>query len=212
MNRELRITGIGTLDIKPDLCTIYFPVDIRRKTYAESVSTLNNTIMLLKNILTQIKVDSKKLKTLDFGVKRATRWDPESRIDVFDGFEATQHVKIDFPAGDKIISKFLNTIVENTSGINFSISFTVKDPQKYESELIKKAIQNAKENANNISKESGVKLKEIKHIDYSFSEVRFATERYSYDYDFTLADSKIAEIEPVNISGSKSITMVWEID
>ncbi|MCD6337575.1 MAG: SIMPL domain-containing protein [Candidatus Marinimicrobia bacterium] len=212
MQHELKITGTGTLEMKPDLCTIYFPVSITRRYYELAVNDLNDNIKSIKKILELVKINKEELKTIDFSVEKDTRWDSANGKYVFNGFKAQHKVKVDFPVGSKLIAEFLGMLVENTEDMDFEVSFSVKNPKIHESELIKRAISNAKKSAEIIALESGVKLKEIVKIDYYFSEVVFSRQKYTVNYDMCVNESTFPDFEPNGISGSKSITMVWAIE
>lgn len=100
--------------------------------------------------------------------------------------------------------------------LEFSIEYTVADPEAAKNELLGEAIKDSMAKANVLATAANVKLGNIVNIDYSWGEVDFvsrpleelslrccedACEPASYNMD----------IEPDDIDMADTVTVVWNI-
>lgn len=124
-------------------------------------------------------------------------------------------LKVEFESDQKRLGKILSGLAACWLDPKFRISYTVKDPEAVKNELLGKAVQDAMKKADALSNAAGLKLGEIQNIDYSWGEIQFETRPMldalsaptmgegggSYDLD----------IEPDDIDGQDTVTVVWEI-
>ena len=134
----------------------------------------------------------------------------------FIGYQYTHVLKVEFDSDNDRLGKILYALTNCTVSPKFRISYTVKDTTAAKNQLLEKAIADAKEKAAVLAHASGVALKDIQSIDYSWGEIDFeyspmsteigerclrVLETPSYDLD----------IEPDDIKVSDTATVVWEI-
>ena len=100
----------------------------------------------------------------------------------------------------------------------FSIEYTVADPEASKNELLGNAVKDSMKKASVLADASDVKLGEIINIDYSWGEIDFVSkplqemslrccepdESYSSSYDM--------DIEPDDIDITDTVTVIWEIN
>ncbi len=99
----------------------------------------------------------------------------------------------------------------------FSIQFTVSDPESAKNELLGKAIEDSKEKASVLSRSAGVELGDIQLIDYSWGELDI----YTRPMDEVKCLSKIEldadcddigfDIEADDIDITDTVTVVWAL-
>ena len=95
----------------------------------------------------------------------------------------------------------------------FGISFFVKDTETAKNRLLGNAVRDAKVKAVVLAEASGVKLGDIRNIDYSWGEIRFESDRmpiagelgYKEETRFDI------DIDPDDIAVSDTVTVEWEI-
>ena len=98
----------------------------------------------------------------------------------------------------------------------FRISFILSDPEEAKNELLGKAVTDAKEKAEVLSRAAGLRLGEIQSIDYSWGRIDFEFSDVNYclsPADRTLEDSRAMDIDidPDDIQVSDTVTVIWEI-
>ena len=116
------------------------------------------------------------------------------------------------------LKKILYALANSDVKPEFRISYTIKDEESAKSELLGKAITDAKEKATVLSKKTSVTLKDIQNIYYSWGKIDFEIHPMSKVLlsedcllSEILSDSYELEIEPDDIEVSDTVTVVWEI-
>lgn len=135
----------------------------------------------------------------------------------FVGYKYRHILKIEFPSDNKRLGNILNLIVNNAVvRPEFRFSFFVKDVEVSKNELLAKAVSDAKEKAEVLSKAAGVNLKEIASIDYSWGEIDFEVRPVENYKMMALPDeaedSYEMDIEPDDIDMSDTVTVVWNVE
>jgi uncharacterized protein len=212
MNRILRITGTGKISVTPDLANISFPVSTTKKNYKSAILSLNEKVNLLRDIVSKNGIDKNLVKTSDYNVHRETRYNEDTEEYDFVGFKASHSMSLELPLDNKLLNSLLMEIAESFRELDFSLRFTAKETEEHKQQLMESAIQNARASAEIIAKASGVELKEILHIDFSFSEHHI---RHDYHMDASsmmIESNAMSEITPEDIDEEKNITVTWRIE
>ncbi len=211
--RTLNITGKGKVSVKPDLIILSFQINLIEKDYDTAVNKLNERVESLRNVIVRNGVPKDNIKTKIFSVDTETEWDKKKESRIFVGFRARHDLELEIPFDNALTNAIIRGIAKLNENIEFRISFGVKDTDKYQSQLIENAIENALAHAKTITKATGVKLKEILNINFSFSEISFRS------YDDTCSDSisldcnaSMPDLNPSDIKADKTITITWAIE
>ena len=215
----LRVTGKGRLSLKPDTIVVSFKSSAVYTDYAETIAMASKATKDLKAVIAKAGVDSELLKTtnLDVSPEYDTWYDDNNhRHEKFIGYKYTHNSKIKIDNDNKILGKLLYEVSTSPLDVNFDISYTVKDIEKAKNDLLREAVKDAKMKAEVLSDVAGVKLKEIKSIDYSWDEL----EIYSHPLRLEACEYRSAEpsdsldidINAEDIEISDTVSIVWEID
>ena len=215
-NRTIVITGTSTLNVKTDYVKIKFDIDKKDLSYEKTLLLLTEQIDAITKIVLKNGFTKNDLKTTDFNVEKDTKYDNKSKEYHFVGYMARETLNLSFPIDNKKINSILHDVCAEIKDVDFNISFYCYNPNKYENELIKLTVEDAKQKALLITDTIGVKLKQIERIDYSFSEVHIDN---SLEYDLApeiccqeTTIGVIPDMEPEDTKLNKSITIVWEIE
>ena len=215
MERQLQITGKGKLAIAPDIIIISFNAEAHEWEYEKTISSLNNKVEELRTTIENEGVARKSLKTKDFSIRKETTWNKKTEKYEFNGFKASHSLELELPIEKNIINSLLGQIAKNLDSLDFGITFGVKEAEKHQQQLILRAIDKAKENASLISVATGVELKEILNIDYSFREITIRSEQYNYPMyksDMLMETANATpDFEPDDIDVTETITVTWRI-
>ena len=100
----------------------------------------------------------------------------------------------------------------------FTIQYTIADPEAAKNELLAKAVEDSKAKAKVLSSAAGVKIKEIVTIDYSWGEMEIvsAPMRAMALRECKMADTAAngidIDIEADDIDVTDTVTIVWGIE
>jgi len=213
MERKLNITGNAKISAKPDIVILSFTIFGHEWEYNKSLNTLDEKVSTLSNLIVKNELKKTDLKTKAFNVKREISYDKELKKHKFNGYKATHKMELTLPIDKELLNSILNDIGKSSSNIDFEIGFGVKDSAQYEKELIKLAIEHGTESARVICESSGVELKEIINIDYSFADFYIRSKMgwmsNSETDDFS---AMTIELEPDTIDINDNIKITWRID
>lgn len=218
--RIIRVTGKGTIKVKPDITRITMTLEGCYPEYEEALRCAAEDTEALKDILENQGFERSEAKTLSFHVNtkhESYQEKDKSWKQRFLGYEFQHILKVELDSDNKRLGRILYALA-NAVKIRpeFCLSYSVKDREASKNELLGKAVEDARKKAAVLTQAAGVFLKEIQSIDYSWEEINFecrpmranmlmekscAAEEGSYEMD----------IEPDEIQASDTVTVVWEI-
>lgn len=223
MERTIRITGKGNLAVKPDTVRLIMTLEGIQKEYDDTVKASAEMTESLKDTFVKLGFLRDSVKTLYFNVQaeyESYQAKDKSWKRRFEGYKFIHRVKVEFPSDNKMLGKVLYAVGHSPLQPEFSIEYTVKNPEKSKNELLTNAIKDAKEKAEVLTKAAEISLGNIITIDYSWAEIDFVSrpmnrmaleerclaapmmeEEPGYDID----------IDPDDIEVSDNVTVIWEI-
>ncbi len=217
MMKTITVKGIGNVSVKPDWIIVSMKLETEDKEYDKTTELAAERITLINESLAKIGFESNSVKTTDFNVRtnyESVKDKNGNYKSVFKGYVCNHRLKVEFDFDTKRLAQVLSAISECLAKPEFSISFTVKDPSTVSSELLQSAARNAKEKAEILCSASGVKLGELKSIDYSWGEINLYSDTNYEVGDCLMAKSACLsniDIQPDDIKTSDTATFVWEI-
>lgn len=216
--RTIRVTGKGKISVKPDMTRLTITLEGLSKDYGETLKRSSKDTETLKDMMADFGFKRSDLKTLHFNVNteyQSYRYKDEYR-NRFAGYRFNHVLKLEFVSDNDRLGKIVYALANSDIHPEFHISYTVKDPEAAKNELLGRAVKDAKAKAAVLADASGVKLKEIQTVDYSWGELDFEVHPMS---DMMLRTEKCMvtgtsydmDIEPDDIEVSDTVTVVWEI-
>ncbi len=205
--KQLRVQGRGHVTAEPDIVIISFSVSGRAMDYEAALKNLHNRVNNLRENLSASGLDKSDLKTTDFNV--AVETDYKDGRSIFRGYRANHRLIIELPIQRELLNSVLANIGEGYSGAQIKLDFSVKDKEALREKVLILAVKNARKNAEILASAAGVKLGEIKEVNYHWSEVRFYHRKAEMICES--ASEYSADIEPEEISASDNVTIIYEI-
>jgi uncharacterized protein len=161
--RVIEVTGEGEVFARPDLAVVSFSVENEEK---EAEQVLLKNAEKVNSVIAYFKengIEEKDIKTTTFNLYPRYEYygdssylKPEERR-VLVGYEAVQTVEVKIREMDKI-GEFLEGGVVSGANRVHGISFTVENEKELTKEAREIAIKEAKEEAETLSKQLGVRL------------------------------------------------------
>ena len=216
MNRVIRITGTGNIKVKPDMTRVTMTISDIDKQYEKALTVSAQNSESLRKIVSELGFSASDLKTVSFDVKvenTSYRDRNDNWRERFAGYRVNHCLKIEFESDNTVLGKLLGAVAGCNAKPQINISFFVKDTEGAKNMLLGNAIRDAKQKASVLAEASGVVLKEIQSIDYSWGEFRFESrpEMIGMEPEGVLEDLRM-DIEPDDIDATDNVTVVWAIE
>jgi Uncharacterized conserved protein len=213
-DRTIIVKGMGNVRVNPDLIIITMNLTSTRFDYSQALERSAIKLESLRTALISIGYEGKSLKTLDFKIKAEYDSYKDSTGNwkqKFTGYSCSHDLKLEFDFDMRRLDETLNAISSSVSPSDLQISFSVKDKNAVQTDLLESAVSNATDKAIILAKASGVTLGAIRHIDYSWSELRLYSNTLYEKKEFLECRHASLEIEPEEIEAKDTVTMIWEI-
>ncbi|HCA29881.1 MAG TPA: SIMPL domain-containing protein [Ruminococcaceae bacterium] len=214
--RTLTVKGIGNLKTAPDLVIITMNLTTTTPDYERTTECATLDIESIRKAIISVGYDKQALKTTDFKIKAeyesvkdaAGNWKRK-----FEGYSCIHHLKLEFDLDMKRLGETILAIAQCGANPEFDINFSIKDKAAVQAELLEKAVANATEKAAILAKASGVSLGAVKHIDYSWGELRLYSNTRFVESAIMEAPAAFGmEIEPEDVEVNDTVTVIWGIE
>ncbi|MGI6123322.1 MAG: SIMPL domain-containing protein [Acetivibrionales bacterium] len=214
--RTLTVKGIGNVKTAPDLVIIAMNLTTTTPDYTKTTECAALDVEAIRKAIVSTGHDRQALKTTDFNIKTeyesvkdaAGNWKQK-----FKGYSCIHHLKLEFDLDIKRLGETLTAISKSGANPEFEINFSIKDKAAVQAELLENAVTNATEKATVLAKASGVSLGAVKHIEYSWGELRLYSNTRFAEIGVLETPAAIGiEIEPEDVEANDSVTVVWEIE
>ncbi len=216
MEKTIRVTGKGKISVTPDTIRLLITQSSVESTYEGAIRESAERKKGLNEVLVALSFKKEDLKTLRYNVN--TEYEEYQARDKswkrrLEGYRYTHRMKLEFPKDNAMLGKLLGAISKITGEPEFSLEYTIADPEAAKNELLAKAVEDSKAKASVLTSAAGVELGDILTIDYSWGEVDFISRPtggvmlYEEEYD----GSCDIDIEVDDINVTDTVTVVWAI-
>ena len=216
--RIIRVKGRGNISVTPDTILLGIRLEGLRKDCESAMNLSAEQTRDTQEALKPLGFEQSDLKTLSFDIESKYRTTRDNQ-DIFEGYEFTHEMKLEFPLDNSLLGKVLYALANSPADPEISLSFTVKDQEEVNNQLLEKAVEDAKEKAEVLTRAAGVTLGSILSIDYSWGVIEISSSnRYLKSYGYIerecvrgAAPGLGINLSPEDINLSDDVTVVWEI-
>ncbi len=167
-DRTLNVTGLGQVDITPDIAYIYIGIHTEGASASDAVKANNTQTEVLINALTESGVDAKDIRTTNFGIWPSTQYGPDGQaLGTVYMVDNTVYVTVRELDG---LGDLLDSAIEAGANSINSIQFDLADKTEALKEARADAVKNASEQAAELADAAGVQLGEIVNVTYFDSQ------------------------------------------
>lgn len=220
MNAEktITVTGRGNIHIVPDVTRLELQIKCIFDTYETAYQMAEANLQDLAEVMTACGLSTKLPKTTQFGIDKSYHsvykdghYTGEQE---FDGYELSQHIKIDLGMDNKLLTKVVRTIGENMTDIEIHIGYTVKDPRPHQLKMLERAVKDAAEKAKIMALAGGCTLGDVKSIDYSEHEIHIYSEARNIDspMEAKCCNEASLDITPDDLGAGEDVTVTWFLE
>lgn len=219
MDKTIKVTGKGSLKVKPNYTKLTFTLSNTKETYEEALEEVNTNSSYLKDIFVNFGFHRTDLKTSSFSIeqKYETYHDEDGSYKKrFAGYNYYEVLFVRFLSDTKLLNDILNEIVKSKLDPEVDISYLALNDQKTKAKVLDLAIKSAKTQAKNIAKFAGITLGDIISIEHYESDYGSDSYTKSLSLEDKMAGKqsdalKSLEIEPEDITIRDSVEVIYQI-
>ncbi len=207
----LEVTGTGTVKTVPDRGVLNAEMNVRAAAVADAVQQLNALTERFSAQLQMIGFKKEEIKTVFFTVDRDVEWENGKKIDR--GFVARQNVSVEFEQSKEKIGTIVGSFWQQTDDVRFSFSFVLSEKKKksVRDELLRRAVDDARERAETLASASGQKLGSIRSIVYGKVPERSPAYKGFAGATNAIRMESAAGFEVKEMELDDEVTIVWEL-
>lgn len=163
VSSELSVVGEGSVDVTPDLAVITVGVSVQNEQSAEAVKTkidkVNNAVIAA---MKKIGIKQDDIQSTNYSINPSY----DDRGTGITGYNGSVSIEIK-ARNTSLASKIIEEATNAGANEIYGTQFTVEHPENYREMARTKAIANAKEQAEKLSKELGIHLGKITNLEES---------------------------------------------
>ncbi len=216
MIQTIRVTGRGSLSLKPDVIRLYMTVSGEHKDYDEVLRMFAGRTDALRSCFGSVGFDREALKTTSFSVdtRYENRRDASGNYErVFVGYGFTSEMKIEMDADNALLGRVITALSKCGAVPEFRIEYAVRDREAVNKELLDMAVADSRMKAEQLNKASGMKkgIMAAKFIDCSCcAENTMVRPAERMMLAKCTADTINTDITPENIAASCDVVVTWQ--
>lgn len=163
---ELSVVGEGKVEVVPDTAKVTVGISILNAATVEAAqSEMDETNNAIIEAMKGLGIDAKSIQTSNYSIYPA--YDYSSGTEVPDGYSGNVSVTIE-TSNTQQVSQVIEAATAAGANQVQGTTFQVKDPAKYREQARNMAIENAKEQAQQLANSLGIKLgKVVNIVEYS---------------------------------------------
>ncbi len=199
---ELAVVGEGKVEVTPDTAYVDTGITVdKASSVVEAQKKINETNNKIINALREIGIEKADIKTSNYSIYPSYKYENSgNKIDGYNG-NATIEIKVRNP---QMVSRVIETVTSAGANQIQGSRFVVDKPELYREEARNTAIKNAKDQAQKMAKNLGIKLGKITNIVESSPNDQIYSKSLPISGGGGIVESSSANIEP----GSQTITSV----
>lgn len=159
---EMAVVGEGKVEVSPDTAYVDAGITVdNRATVKEVQDTMNTINNKIINALKNMGIEKEDIKTSNYSVYPNYKY--ENNITSISGYNGNATIKIKV-RNIQTVSKIIETVTEAGANQIQGVRFSIDKPEVYREEARNKAIENAKDQAEKMAKNLGIKLGKVVNI------------------------------------------------
>lgn len=216
MERTVTVQGTGRVSAAPDLIEIPLSLSAADPDYEAAAAQSEAQLTALRAALAPLGFAEADLPTVNYRVSTEYESVPDERgvyHSRFAGYRCDHELKLAFDLDMDRLSAVLTALSACSAKPQFSIRFTVRDPDAVYAGLLRSAAENARAKAEVLCAASGAKLGELLHIRYGRNEEAVSSRtNVMFACDEAAPRAKgLMNFQPEDIRLSDTATFIWAL-
>ena len=218
--RTIRVTGTGTVRLKPDTMQLDVMLSGKEKEYTKALERSAADTAVIRQLVLGQGFAEEDLKTLSFAADPAYEGYEDKHGNWrqrLTGYEFHHRLKLVFPFDNDRLGRLLYALSRSGVTPEFTVSYTVKDREAAKNGLLAAAVRDAGQKAEVLARAAGLALGAVQSIDYSVEQPAFEVRPMNKMLARpemavgAAADSLPLDIRPDDVTAEDTVTVVWEV-
>jgi uncharacterized protein YggE len=175
--RSINVTGEGQVFLVPDVAYVYIGVHSQSENVSVALGDNNDQAKAVSDALKELNVEEKDIQTTSFNIYPQQQYEPGTG-NVTGTIYMVDNVVYVTVRDLKRLGELLDVVVRSGANSINSINFDVVDKETAMSKARELAIENARKQAEELAKASGVTLGDVQNISTSSVSSPMAKENY----------------------------------
>lgn len=159
---QITVSGEGKVYAKPDIALVGLGVTTTGLTTADVITKNTDKMNAVIQAVKDQGVEEKDIQTTNYSLAPLYNY-TEAAGRVFQGYTLEQDLQVKIRDFDKV-GDILQKAVAEGANLTSNLQFTIENPEQYRQEARTKAIEQAKQNAQNLADSSGITLGKLVNI------------------------------------------------
>ncbi len=159
---QITVSGEGKVYAKPDVAIVSLGVTTQGSTVADVTKSNTEEMNAVIDAIKNLKIDDKDIQTTNYNLSPSYNY-TEKMGNVFQGYTLEQDVQVKIRDFTKIGDVLSQATIKGANLVG-DLQFTIDNPEQFQEQARAKAIAQAKADAQNLAKESGVNLGKIINV------------------------------------------------
>jgi uncharacterized protein YggE len=201
--RTVSVTGSGQVFLVPDVAYVYIGVHSQSENVAEALSQNNEQAQAVTDALKKLGTEAKDIQTTSFNIYPQQQYEPNSGkvTSTIYMIDNTVYVTV---RDLKKLGEMLDVVVRSGANSINGITFDVVDKESAMSEARGLAITNARKQAEELAKASGVTLGDVQAITTSTSGTPYMAKEMGYG----MGGGGMAAASPAPVSAGQLVLSI----
>ena len=208
--RSINVTGEGQVFLVPDVAYVYIGVHSQSENVSVALKDNNEQAKAVSDALKGLGVEEKDIQTTSFNIYPQQQYEPGTG-NVTGTIYMVDNVVYVTARDLKRLGELLDVVVRSGANSINSINFDVVDKETALSKARELAIENARKQAEELAKASGVTLGEVQNISTSSVSTPLVKEMYGMGGGGMGAVSQPAPISAGQLVLTVNISMSYQI-
>jgi len=170
IQRTISINGDGKVTVIPDIAYVSLGMRVEKAKVADAQAENTKTMNSLIDKLKAIGIEKKDIQTINYSIY--PNYDYPNNVQTLRSYTVSQDLQVKIRKTENVdnVLKLAGELNINQIG---GLSFGVDEPEKYRQEARVKALENAKQKADDLAKVMGVRLGKV--VSFSEAEAYYPT-------------------------------------
>ncbi|MCS7093457.1 MAG: SIMPL domain-containing protein [Patescibacteria group bacterium] len=164
---ELVVVGEGKIEVVPDVAFVEAGVVVDNQPTAkeakDKLDSINNKII---KALGDIGIKKEDIKTTNYSIYPNYKY--ENNVNVISGYNGNAQIEVKIKNDSQLLTRVISLFMDSGANQIQRVRFMIDKPELYREKAREKAIQNAKDQAEKLSRDLGISLGKITNIVESF--------------------------------------------
>ncbi|MBI3739164.1 MAG: SIMPL domain-containing protein [Chloroflexi bacterium] len=207
--RNMVVTGTGTVTLTPDIAYINIGVHTEKDTAADAVAENNAQTQQVIDALKSAGVDTKDIQTTNFSIWPNPQYDPQTNQKIGTTYVVDNTVYVKIHKIDQLGDLLDATVKAGANSIN-SIQFDVADKTDALKQARDAAVKDAKTQAQELATAAGVSLGDVQNISFYSNIPTPYTDAYGKGGGGMAAAASVP-VTPGQMTLTVTVTIMYEI-